>query len=64
NVIHVDDHPTLCDFSSKYIIHHSLKRRGRVEHDQRFKKSPISPECGLPLITIFDPDVVISPADV
>ncbi|PFH50821.1 hypothetical protein AMATHDRAFT_143999, partial [Amanita thiersii Skay4041] len=64
DVVHVDNHPAFCDFSPEYIIHHGLKCCWQIEHHQRFKKAPISPECRFPFITVFDPDVVISPANV
>ncbi|PFH50020.1 hypothetical protein AMATHDRAFT_146263, partial [Amanita thiersii Skay4041] len=64
DVIHVDDHPTLGNFCSEYIIHHSLEHCQGVKHHQRFKKTSIHPECSLPLITIFNPDVVIPPANI
>ncbi|PFH44814.1 hypothetical protein AMATHDRAFT_166212 [Amanita thiersii Skay4041] len=64
DVIHIDDHPTLGDFSSEYVVHHSLKFGQSEEHYQRFKEAPISPECGFPLVTVLDPDIVISPANV
>ncbi|PFH45348.1 hypothetical protein AMATHDRAFT_160641, partial [Amanita thiersii Skay4041] len=55
NVVHINNHPTLGNFCSEYIIHHGLKCHWRT---------PICPECGLPLITIFDPDVIIPPANI
>ncbi|PFH45692.1 hypothetical protein AMATHDRAFT_158176 [Amanita thiersii Skay4041] len=60
-VVHIDTHPALSDFIPKYIVHHGLKRRWRVcqskEHHQCSK-------CSLPLITFFDANVVVPPANV
>ena len=45
-----------------------MKRRRGVgeaeEHDFRLEESVIRCECGLPFVTFFDVDIVISPTDV
>src|SRR6266436_3165512 len=52
----------------KDVIHHCLEHcRGVAqskEHDSWFKQALVSPECGLPLITLLDPHVVEPPAEV
>jgi hypothetical protein len=44
------------------VVHHCLEGRGGVcqaeVHHQRLEESLVSLECGLPLITLLDPDVV------
>ncbi|PFH45365.1 hypothetical protein AMATHDRAFT_160497, partial [Amanita thiersii Skay4041] len=64
DVVHVYDHPSFGYFCSEHVIHHGLKCCWRIKHHQRFKKTPISPERGLPFVTIFNPDVIVSPANV
>ncbi len=65
-VIHVNGHPSLCDFSAKDHIHHHLEGGRRVsqpeEHDRWFEESFGGEECRLPFIPLFDADIVISPA--
>ena len=47
-------------------IHHCLEGSPDVgkakEHDQGFEEASIRPEGGLPLISLFDPYIVISPS--
>ena len=64
-VVHVNDEPSFCDHIPERIGHESLKSGGGVghakEHDSGFIESPVGNEGGLPLVAIFDPDIVISP---
>ncbi|KAF9794510.1 hypothetical protein IEO21_11184 [Rhodonia placenta] len=50
------------------VIHHGLEGRGGIgeaeEHHQGFIQSPVSHKGGFPLITGFDPDIVVSPSDI
>src|SRR5258708_3663602 len=52
----------------KDVVHHHLEHRGGVaqseEHDSWFKQALVSPECGLPLITLLDPHIVEPPVEV
>src|SRR5258708_5179615 len=52
----------------KDVIHHCLECcRGVAqseEHDSWFEQTSIGSECGLPLIALFDPDIVEPPAEV
>src|SRR3984957_17950899 len=60
--------PTLIEFLSEYLVHHCLERSRRVakteEHDKGFKTTAVRDEGCLPLISLLDPVVVISPANV
>ena len=53
---------------SKDSVHHCLESGWRIcqakEHDSRLKESLISDESGLPLVSIIDPDVIISPSNI
>jgi hypothetical protein len=50
------------------MVHHGLKGRRGVreaeEHDHRLKQSSVRLESGLPLVTIADANVVVSPTDI
>ncbi|KAF9798183.1 hypothetical protein IEO21_10778 [Rhodonia placenta] len=50
------------------VIHHCMEGCGGIgeaeEHYQGFVQPPIRYEGGLPLVTGFDPDVVVSPSDI
>ena len=65
-VIHIDAEPSLGNFVLKDVVHHRLKCSGGVrqaeEHYCWFEQSLTCFEGGLPLIALFDPDVVISPS--
>ena len=47
------------------VVHHHLEGSQAVdeakEHDQGFEEASICPEGGLPLVSLFDPYIVISP---
>ncbi|KIJ60822.1 hypothetical protein HYDPIDRAFT_97867, partial [Hydnomerulius pinastri MD-312] len=51
---------------SEDVIHHRLERCWGVgkaeEHDRRFEEPAVSPEGGLPFVSFFDTDIVVSPA--
>ncbi|KAF9796509.1 hypothetical protein IEO21_10989 [Rhodonia placenta] len=50
------------------LVHHCLEGRGGIgeaeEHHQGFVQPPVSHKGRLPLVTGFDPDVVVSPSDI
>ena len=68
NVIQIDNDHTFRNELPEQVVHHGLEGRRAVgqseEHHQRFKESARSPKCGLPLVTLLDPDVVETPPDV
>ena len=65
-VVHVNDEPSFCDHIPERVGHESLKSRGGIghaeEHDSGFVESSVGNEGGLPLVIIFNLDVVISPS--
>ena len=67
-VIHVDDEPSLSNYVSEGVIHEALKSSRRVvetkEHNGRFEQSFVGDEGCLPLMSILDADIVVSPLDV
>ena len=67
-VIHVDDEPSFSDHVSEGVICESLKRGGGVvetkEHNHWFKESLVCDEGGLPLMAIFDMNVVVPPTNI
>ena len=67
-VIHVDDKPSLGDHISEGVVHESLEcSRGVVkteEHDCGFKELLVGDESHLPLVSIFDANIVVSPSNV
>ena len=67
-VVHIDDEPSLSDHILEGVVHESLECSGGVakakEHDRRFKESFVGDKGRLPLVTIFDADVVIPPSNV
>ena len=66
--IHVDDEPSFGDHVSEGVVHESLERGWRVceskEHDHWFEEPFMGNKGSLPLMAIFDLDVVITPSDV
>ena len=67
-VVHVDDQPSFSDHVSERIVHALLEcSRGVAkakEHDHQFEESFVHDESRLPLVIIFDADVVVSPTDI
>ncbi len=65
-VVHVDGHPTLSDFSTEDHVHHHLEGSGGVgqpeEHDHWFEEAFWCEERRFPFISLFDADIVVSPA--
>ena len=68
HVIHVDFKPFFCEHICEDVVHECLKSGGGIteskEHDNGFKESHGSDECGLPLVFFSDMNVVVSPTDV
>ena len=68
NVIHIDGEPSLSHFPMEYHIYHHLESGWRVgkaeEHDCGLKKSLWGEESSLPLVPIFDADIIVSPSDI
>ena len=68
DVIHVDDHNSFVDELSEDVVHHHLEHCWAVsetkEHDKGFKQASVHPKGHLPLISIFDSHIVVSPLDV
>ena len=66
NVVHVDRQPSLSQLFYEDFIHHHLEGRGGVgkleEHDIWFELSFVGYKGRLPLVSIFDADVVIPPS--
>ncbi|KIJ57656.1 hypothetical protein HYDPIDRAFT_104008, partial [Hydnomerulius pinastri MD-312] len=48
------------------VVHHRLERRRGIgkaeEHDRWLEEPAVGPKGGLPLVSFFDTDVVVSPA--
>jgi hypothetical protein len=67
-VIHIDDEPSFSDHVSKGVIHESLKSCGGVgkseEHYRGLEETFVGNKGGLPLVSVFDSDIVISPLDI
>ena len=67
-IIHVADEPSFGNHVTEGVVHETLEGGGEVgeseEHHHGFKKSFVGNEGRLPLVTIFDSYVVVSPADV
>jgi len=67
-VVHVDDEPSFCKVVGEDMVHERLEGRQRValakEHNRRFIKPVRSSESGLPLVSLLNPNVVISPPDI
>src|SRR5882724_11233805 len=68
DVIHVDDYNLFIDELSEDVIHHCLEYRRAVsetkEYDKRFEQALFCPKGCLPLVSIRDSHVVVSPSDV
>src|SRR5258708_1537501 len=68
DVVHVAYDFATVDELMKDVIHHCLEHHGGVaqseEHDSWFEQASVSPECGLPLITLLDLHIVEPPMEV
>ena len=67
-VVHVNDKPSFGNHVTKRVVHEPLEHGGGVgkseEHYRWFEEALMCDESGLPLVTVFDADVVVPPADV
>jgi len=68
DVIHVNGHYPFVNKLFEHVLHHHLKG-GRVicqaeEHNQGFKETLVHPEGSLPLVSLFNMHVIVSPTDV
>ena len=67
-IIHVDLEPLFSDHVGEDVVHKCLKSWWGItktkKHDSGLKEAKGGDECGLPLIFLFDADVVVSPLDV
>ena len=67
-VVHVDNKPSFHDHITKGVVHELLKGGGGIgkikEHYGQFKESFMGDGSGLPLMSIFDTDIVIPPTDI
>ena len=65
-VIHVNDKPSFSNHIPEQVGHELLESGGGIghakEHDSGFVRSSVGNEGGLPLVTVLDSDVVISPS--
>ena len=67
-VVHINDEPSFCDHVSEGVIHELLEHCWGVgeskAHYSWFKEALMCDKGSLPLVAIFDADVVVSPADI
>ena len=67
-VVHVNNKPFFCDHTVKGVVHELLKGGREIaktkEHYSQFKESFMGDESSLPLMSVFDMDIVIPPSDV
>jgi len=67
-VVHVDDKPSFRDHISEGVVHESLEGGRGVgetkEHDSGFEEAFMGDEGGLPLVSVFDADVVVAPSNI
>ena len=67
-IIHVDNEPSFSNHVVEGVVHESLKGCGGIgeseEHHGWFEEPLVGDEGGLPLVSVFDPYIVISPPNV
>ena len=67
-VVHINDEPSFGDHVLERVVHESLKCGRRVgkskEHHRWFEEALVRDEGGLPLVAIFDANIVVSPANI
>ncbi|KAG6892434.1 hypothetical protein C0993_003848, partial [Termitomyces sp. T159_Od127] len=68
DVIKVDTHYTLCNEVLEDVIHHCLKGGWAIgeleQHNKQFKQSSVGLEGSLPLISLLDVHIVVTPPDI
>ena len=67
-VVHIDNEPSFSDHVSERVIYEPLEHSGGVaetkEHDRWFEESLVGDEGCLPLVTILDTDIIVSPSNI
>ena len=67
-VIHVDDEPSLGNHIPEGVVHESLEcSRGVIktkEHDCRFEKPLVGDESRLPLVSVLNVNIIVSPSNI
>ena len=67
-IIHIDNEPSFGNHIAEGVVHETLEGGGGVskseEHHGWFEKSFMGDEGCFPLVTVFDPYIVVSPSDV
>ena len=68
DVVYIDGHYAFIDEFLEDVVHHHLECgrtvREAEEHDQRLEKASVCPKGSLPFVSFFDPNVVVSLANV
>ena len=68
HIIHIDYQVSFSDLVSKDFVHHLLECGRGVTHSEKhdcgFKESSAGLESGFPLVTVSNPDVVISGSEI
>jgi hypothetical protein len=67
-VVHVDDEPSFGNHVSERVIHETLEGCWEVgkskKHYHGFEEAFVGDESGLPLMSVFDSDIIVPPSDV
>ena len=67
-IIHIDDEPSFSNHIAKGVVHETLEGSGGIgeskEHHGWFKESLVGNEGGFPLVSVFDPYIVVSPPNI
>ena len=67
-VVHIDDEPSFSNHIAEGVVHETLEGGGGVgepeEHHGGFEEASVGDEGCVPLVTILDSYIVISPLDV
>ncbi|KAG6892218.1 hypothetical protein C0993_004517, partial [Termitomyces sp. T159_Od127] len=68
NVIKVYAHYTFSNEVPEDVVHHGLEGGQAIseskKHKKRFKQSPVGPEGSLPLISLMNAHIVVTPLDI
>ena len=68
NVVHIDSDISFVNQFAKDEVHHRLECsrgvREAEEHDHRLEQASIGFECGFPLISIANANIVIPPSNI
>ena len=67
-VIHIDEKPSFHNEISEQVVHEPLEHGRGIheskEHNHGFEKPFVGNKGSFPLVSVFDLDIVVSPADV